>query len=112
MGFKKVLKIKTKLEAFHKLVRLIHHANKGWHTFEASNRLLLETKSDVDGKYFQKHYLKKKNTLQKRLESEFQDFIEILPPDETGFPSIAIKQEFQFDGYKDACHKLKEENDD
>lgn len=41
--------------------------------------------------------------------------IEILPIDTTGYPSISIKKEYQFEyeniSYKDACHKIKEKEE-
>jgi len=44
---------------FESLIKEIHRVNKGWHCFEIANRFL-----NVDNKYFQSHYLKKKNILQ------------------------------------------------
>ena len=88
-------------EDFKKLVTEIHRVNRGWHSFEISNRFL-----GIDDKYFEDHYRKKKNQLQKTLIEKFSDMIDILPEDETGFQSISIKEQYMFDKYKDACHKL------
>ncbi|MEA2019738.1 MAG: translation initiation factor IF-2 N-terminal domain-containing protein [Campylobacterota bacterium] len=93
--------INSKEIEFRSLIVEIHRVNKGWHSFETSNRFL-EQKDN----YLQSYYRKKKNGLQKELESNFTDMIHILPEDETGFKSIVIKEEYRFDEYKDACHKI------
>lgn len=86
---------------FQNLVMEIHRVNKGWHCFEISNRFL-----NIQKKYLQSEYLKRKNMLQKELEEKYSDMIEIIEADETGFQSILIKNEYKFDGYNDACHKI------
>lgn len=86
---------------FQNLVKEIHMVNKGWHCFETSNRFL-----DIKNKYLQSQYLKRKNILQAKLEEKFSDMIEIMPIDNTGFQSISIKEQYKFDGYNDACHKI------
>ena len=93
------------MQTFQILIKEIHKVNKAWHSFEIVNRFL-----DRENSYLEKHYLKKKNRLQEQLIKEYSDKIEILPPDESGFESIYIKKEFQFENYKDACHKIKENN--
>lgn len=97
-----------KLNKFQNLIFEIHRVNKAWHCFEISNRFL-----NIDNKYLQKNYLKKKNELQKQLEEDYENMIEFLDKDETGNPSIGIKENytFEYNGifYKDACHKRKEE---
>jgi hypothetical protein len=89
-----------KIIEFQNIVKEIHRVNKGWHCFETSNRFL-----NIDNKYIQSHYLKKKNILQTKLEEKYSDMIEIAPIDSTGFQSIVIKNQYKFDGYNDACHK-------
>lgn len=90
-------------EEFKYLVKKIHTVNKGWHCFESINRLF-----DISvNRYLQNYFLNQKNLLQTKLENNYAEKIQILPPDKTGFPSIEIKKEFQFESYKDACHKLK-----
>jgi hypothetical protein len=86
---------------FQNLVIEIHRVNKGWHCFEISNRFL-----DNENKYLQSAYLRKKNMLQKELEEKYFNMIEIIEADETGFLSLLIKNEYKFDGYNDACHKI------
>jgi hypothetical protein len=44
--------------------------------------------------------------LQKELEEKYFNMIEIIEADETGFLSLLIKNEYKFDGYNDACHKI------
>lgn len=88
-------------EDFKNLVTEIHRVNKAWHCFEISNRFL-----NIKNKYLQSVYLKRKNMLQKILEEKYSDMIEIIEADETGFQSILIKNEYKFDGYNDACHKI------
>jgi hypothetical protein len=97
----------NKIKDFQQLVKEIHRVNKGWHCFETSNRFL-----NVSNTVLQSHYLQKKNILQEHLMSEYRDLIEIRPEDLTGYPSIKIKEKYQFDNYFDACHlkKVKEEN--
>ena len=60
----------------------------------------------AENKYLKSEYLKRKNMLQKELEEKYSDMIEIIEADETGFQSILIKNEYKFDGYNDACHKI------
>ncbi len=91
------------LKNFQELVQEIHRVNKGWHCFETSNRFL-----DLNNKYLQSHYLKKKNILQGKLIEDYGDLIEIMPEDYTGYPSIKIKEKYQFNNYYDACHIKKE----
>ena len=59
--------------------------------------------------------MKQKNNLQDKLINEYFEMIEILPIDMTGNPSIAIKNEYQFEFentfYKDACHTIKEKEE-
>lgn len=86
---------------FQNLVMEIHRVNKGWHCFEISNRFL-----NIENKYLKSEYLKRKNMLQKELEEKYSYMIEIIEADETGFQSILIKNEYKFDGYNDACHKI------
>ena len=93
----------VRLNEFQELVREIHRVNKGWHCFKTSNSFL--GRSNI---YLQSYYLKQKNYLQKQLEDDFSDMMEIIPPDDTGNPSIIIKEQYVFDGYRDACHKIKE----
>jgi len=99
----KEYKIDTNIMKFQNLVKEIHRVNKGWHCFETSNRFL-----DIKNKYIRSHYLKKKNNLQYELEEKYSDMIEILPVDDTGNPSISIKEQYRFDGYDNACHKIYE----
>jgi hypothetical protein len=89
-----------KIIEFQNIVKEIHRVNKGWHCFETLNRFL-----NIDNKYIQSHYLKKKNILQTKLEEKYSDMIEIAPIDSTGFQSIVIKNQYKFDEYNDACHK-------
>ena len=93
-----------KNKEFQKLVQEIHRVNKGWHCFEMSNRFL-----ESNNKSLQNYYLKQKNTLQKQLQEEYSEMINILEKDNTGFESIEIKEEYQFEieGILciDACHK-------
>ena len=91
------------LNTFQALVQEIHRVNKGWHCFETSNRFL-----SLNNKYLQSHYLKEKNILQDKLIEEYNDFIEIMSEDDTGYPSIKIKDKYQFNNYYDACHIKKE----
>jgi len=93
------------MRTFQTLIKEIHKVNKAWHSFEIVNRFL-----DRENSHLEKHYLKKKNRLQEKLIKEYSDKIDILAPDESGFESIYIKEEFQFENYKDACHKIKENN--
>jgi len=99
----------NKQQHFENLVKEIHRVNKGWHCFETSNRFL-----EMSNKYLQSHYLKQKNILQKQLEEEYGDMINIIDKDDTGFLSIEIKDEYRFNldeiYYKDACHKIEESN--
>ncbi|RLA84277.1 MAG: hypothetical protein DRG78_01830 [Epsilonproteobacteria bacterium] len=94
---------------FQNIVKEIHRVNKGWHCFKTSNSFL-----DIKNKYLQSHYLKRKNNLQYELEEKYNGMIEILPVDDTGNPSISIKEQYRFDGYDNACHKIHEkvENND
>jgi len=92
-----------RLNTFQELVQEIHRVNKGWHCFETSNRFL-----NLNNKYLQAHYLKKKNILQEQLVEDYSDHIEKIPADYTGYPSIKIKEEYQFNNYYDACHIKKE----
>ncbi len=92
-----------RLNTFQALVQEIHRVNKGWHCFETSNRFL-----NLNNKYLQSHYLKKKNILQDQLIEEYSEFIEIIPIDHTGNPSIKIKEKYQFNHHYDACHIKKE----
>ena len=78
--------------------------NQGWHSYKISNKFL-----DVENKYLEMHYKKQKNILQERLIDEYSEMIEILPIDNTGNPSIVIKDKYQFESYKDACHTKEEE---
>ena len=80
----------------------IHRVNKGWHCFETSNRFL-----DIENRYLQSYYLKQKNKLQQQLEVEYSDMIEIIPSNDNNFSSISIKEQYRFDGYRDACHKIQ-----
>jgi hypothetical protein len=70
-----------------------------------SNKLL-----GIKNTFLQSHYLKQKNSLQDKLINEFSQMIEILPKDDTGFASLALKEEYQFQNYKDACHIIGEES--
>ncbi len=96
-----------KIREFQLIVKEIHRANRGWHCFEASNRFL-----NLNNMYLQSHYLKKKNILQDQLVQEYSVFIEIMPIDFTGHPSIKIKEKYQFNNYNDACHIQKEKEID
>jgi len=91
----------NKEKEFRQLVIEIHRVNKAWHCFETSNRFL-----DIKDKYLETYYRAQKNKLQEELEDKFSDMIEILSEDDTGFQSINIKDEYRFDGYSDACHKI------
>lgn len=95
--------IDTNIIEFQNTIKEIHRVNKGWHCFETSNRFL-----DIEDKYLQSQYLKRKNILQAKLEESFSDMIEVMPTDNTGFQSISIKEQYKFDGYNDACHKIQE----
>ena len=110
-GFEKEVETTNNPEFYDKtefqvLIKEIHRNNQGWHCFETSNRFL-----DMNNKYLQSYYLKQKNNLQDQLIDDYSDRIEILPIDTTGNPSIAIKDEYQFEYenifYKDACHTIK-----
>ncbi len=96
------------VDKFQNLIVEIHRVNNAWHTFEISSRFL-----NSNNKYFQTSYLNKKNELQKKIEEDYKDMIEVLNIDETGNPSISIKEKYQFEYngifYKDACHKKREE---
>ena len=96
------------INKFQNLIIEIHRVNKAWHSYEISNRFL-----NVNNKYLQITYLKKKNELQKKLEEDYNDMIDYLDVDETGNPSIIVKEDYQFEYkgilYKDACHKKNEE---
>ena len=61
---------------------------------------------NIENKYLQSKYLKRKNTLQLELEEKYTDMIEIIAEDNSGFQSISIKKEYHFDGYSNACHKI------
>jgi len=87
---------------FESLIKEIHRVNKGWHCFEIANRFL-----NVDNKYFQSHYLKKKNILQEELLSQYSEKIEVITLENEDNPSILIKKEYTFDDYTDACHTKK-----
>ncbi len=91
--------------SFQYLVKEIHRVNKGWHCFEISNRFL-----GSEDKYLQNYYLEQKNALQKQLEEEYSEMIDIIK-DEDGI-DIEIKEEYRFElddiPYKDACHKYRE----
>jgi len=89
----------VELKKFQKLIQEIHRVNKGWHCLELANRLM-----GVKNNFLQSNYLKQKNILQQKLLDEFEEFIIVQPPDETGFSSIIIKESYQFDTYHDACH--------
>ena len=97
----KEYKIDTNIIEFQNIVKEIHRVNKGWHCYEISNRFL-----NIKNKYLQSEYLKRKNILQLELEEKYSDMIEIKPIDSTGFQSITIKNQFRFDEYNDACHKI------
>jgi len=99
----KEYKIDTNIIKFQNIVKEIHRINKGWHCFETSNRFL-----NIENKYLQSQYLKRKNTLQFELKEKYSDMIEVLPADDTGYPSISIKEQYRFDGYNNACHKIHE----
>jgi hypothetical protein len=92
-------------QSFQQLVKEIHRVNKGWHCFQISNNFL-ESKD----KYLENYYKKQKNALQKQLQEEYNEMINIIK-DEDGI-GIEIKEEYRFklEGifYKDACH-IKDE---
>jgi len=91
--------LSDEIKTFQSIIKEIHRVNQGWHCFEAANRFM-----GTGTNYFQSIYLKQKNMLQKRLLDEYEELIIIQPPDETGFSSIKIKEPYQFETYKDACH--------
>lgn len=87
---------------FESLIKEIHRVNQGWHCFEIANRFL-----NNDNKYFQLYYLKKKNALQEELLNQYSEKVEVITLENEEYPSILIKEEYQFDGYTDACHTKK-----
>ena len=89
--------INEKIKQFQNLVKKIHQANQGWHSFEISSRFL-----ELEDKKLQNTFLSKKNELQQELYKKFYDMIEFIKEDD--IYSIKIKDAFQFDNYKDACH--------
>ena len=96
----------NKLE-FENLVKKIHQVNQGWHCFELSNKFL-----NIENRYLESYYRKQKNLLQNELLEKFPQMIEKKIEDNRY--SLLIKDEYQFDTYKDACHTetIKDKSDD
>ena len=90
-------------KAFQSLVKEIHRVNQGWHCFKLSNWFL-----GTNDKYLEEYYLKDKNTLQEELINKHSEKIELNTLEYEINPSILIKEAYQFNGYKDACHTRKE----
>lgn len=98
-----------KNEKFKNLVLEIHKVNKAWHSYQLSNSLL-----DNQNKYIEQVYLKRKNILQRQLEFEYGQMIEIYQDNITENPAVRIKDEYHFQYgnilYTDVCHKEKDKN--
>lgn len=87
-------------DEFQKLVKKIHYVNSGWHLFENVNRWL-----GIYSRELQNNYLNRKNLLQEKLLADFSDRVYIHHAHDA--PSICIKEEYWFEGYRDACHMKK-----